>query len=153
MDKIEWEEFEYQYYQKDQSWYWWVGGVGLAAVVLSMIFGSILFAILLLLSAVVIMLYGARHPELIPFVLHPHGVQVYKKLYPYQHLKSFWVLDIPERPRKIIITSEKVFLPHLVLPLHRDIETEQVREFLGRYLPEEHTEESLADILSDYFGF
>ena len=153
MDKLEWEEFEYQYYEKDHAWYWWVSGIGLLAVVLAMIFSNILFAILLLLATVTVLLYGARQPDSINFALHRHGVQVAKRLYPYRHLKSFWVLDVLERPRKLLLTSEKIFLPHIVLPLHDEVSTEAVRELLSQHLPEVHTEESMADILSDYFGF
>lgn len=153
MDRLEWEEFEYQHYEKTQTWYWWAGGIGLLAVILAMIFSSVLFAVLLLLATLTVLLYGARHPNLITFTLHRHGVQVAKRLYPYKHLKSFWVLDVPERPRKIMFTSEKIFLPHVVLPLHDELETEEVRSFLSQYLPEVHAEESVADILSDYFGF
>ncbi|MEA1929500.1 MAG: hypothetical protein U9M92_01240 [Patescibacteria group bacterium] len=150
---MEWEEFEYQYYEKSQSWYWWVGGIGLVAVVLALLFSNILFAILLALSAVVIIMYAARHPDKIFFALHSHGVQMGKRLYPYENLKTFWVLDVPGRPRKIIITSKKIFLPHIVFPLHDEMDSEEVRDFLAQYLPEGRVEESAADKLSDYFGF
>ena len=153
MDKLEWQVLEYTHYEKPPNWYWWVAGGGLLAVILAMIFSSLLFAILLLLATLSLLLYGARHPELITVALHRHGVQRHKQLYPYQHLKSFWIHETPERPRKIILTSEKIFLPHIVLPLHDEVESAVAQEFLLQYLPEEHQEEALIDLVSDYLGF
>jgi hypothetical protein len=72
--------------------------------------------------------------------------------YPYDQLQSFWVND-NNRKRKIILESERFFLPHLIIPLPAEVSDEEARAYLLPLLAEVRHEESLADIIADTLGF
>lgn len=153
IEVIEWEAPEYTFYPKTQNWYWGVALVAGLLVLIALFTVNFLLAIIVVIAAFAVMMYGARPPELIKFALTRKGVRFHTRLYPYDYLKSFWIIEEHNR-RKIILESDRLVLPHIVVPLAAGVNAETVREYLkNRNLPETRQEESLADILSDYFGF
>ncbi|MEK7650842.1 MAG: hypothetical protein AAB364_03195 [Patescibacteria group bacterium] len=153
IEVIEWSAPEYTYYPKTQNWYWGVATVAGVLVLVALFTVNLLLAIMIVIAAFAVMMYGARPPEVIKFALTRRGVRFHTRLYPYDQLKSFWIIEDHNR-RKIILESDRLVLPHIVVPLVESVNAETVREYLrNRNLPEVRQEESLADILSDYFGF
>jgi len=149
---IEWQAPEYTHYEKNQNWFWITGVIAGILVLLSIIFKNFLFAIIILLGAFTAMMYGARPPELIPFALNSKGLRIKDRLYLYQDLKSFWVSD-EYNHRKIIIESSRLILPHIIVPLPDNVTDAEARDFLLQYLEEVRHEESLIDLIADYFGY
>ena len=150
--QIEWEAPEYDHFEKDANWFWTIGGAALGLVLIAILLKNFLFAIIILLGAFTVMLYGARLPSLIYFALTPKGLRVKDRLYPYNYLRSFWISD-EHAKRKIIIESDRLLLPHLIILLPPEIDDVEAREYLLQYLPEVQHEESLIDLLTDYLGF
>ncbi len=149
---MEWQAPEYDHFEKTANWFWLTGAVAGALILLAVLFKDFLFAVVLLLGAFTIMMYAARPPVLIDFALTKKGLRIKDRLYPYDHLKSFWVSDEYHK-RKIIVESDRLVLPHLIVPLPPNIDDEEAREYLLQYLPEMRHEESLIDLLADYLGF
>lgn len=149
---IEWQAPEYTYYPKHQNWYLGLFAVAAVLVLLALFTKNFLLVILILLAAFVAMMYSTRQPEVTRFAVTHRGVRFGDRLYPYDTLKSFWVLETSNK-RKLIVVAERLILPHVVLPLAPEINAEDLRQYLLQYLEESREEESLADVLSDYFGF
>ena len=149
---IEWQAPEYTYHPKHQNWYLWLFVVTAVLVLLALFTKNFLLVVLILLAAFVVMMYGARQPEVIKSAVTHRGVRFHERLYPYDTLKSFWIMETP-RGRKLIVVSGRLVLPHVVLPLAPEVNSEDLRQYLLQYLPEVRVEESMADVLSDYFGF
>lgn len=152
LEVIEWEAPEYEFHSKTPNWYWGVFIIAAALALLALFTKNFLVVILILVAAFAVMMYGARRPQTIKFAITHRGVRFHKQLYPYDYLKSFWILEEPNR-RKIILESDRIILPHIVLPLADHINAEAARARLRQFLAEKRQDESLADILSDYFGF
>ena len=150
---IEWQALEYEHREKSSDWLWTVGVIGVVLIVLAILFKNFLFAILLLIGTFAVLLYAARPPQHVDFALSPKGIKVKNRVYLYRHLTSFWVIDDPADRRKIIVESEKVLLPHMVLPLPEHLEPESIRDYLRQHLPEVHHDEPLTDVVAEYFGF
>jgi hypothetical protein len=148
---LEWQAFEYDYKEKTNDWFWVVGVGGFIAIILAIIFKNFLFAIVLLLGTFVTMMYGARKPELITFAIGAKGVTIKNDLYPYKNLIGYG-LKVGEGPDKLMLHIDRLFLPHLILPIE-DIDAELIRERLGKFLPEEEFEESPIDLFIEYLGF
>jgi hypothetical protein len=149
---IEWQAPEYDHFEKDANWFWITGSIAVLFVLIAIILKNFLFAVILLVGGFTAMLYAARPPELIYFALTPKGVRIKNRLYPYDQLQSFWVND-NNRKRKIILESERFFLPHLIIPLPAEVSDEEARAYLLPLLAEVRHEESLADIIADTLGF
>lgn len=152
---VEWQTPEYEHFDKDIGWFKAVLIVTVASVILALLFQNFFFALILLLSGFVVMLYGARLPEMINVSLTPKGVRINQNLFPYDRLKSFWISDQhgEGRAKKLILEADRFFLPHVVLPLSPEADEGLIREYLLRYLPETHHEESFADVLADLIHF
>jgi hypothetical protein len=149
--RIEWDAYEYEHKERSPDWYWAVGIVAVSGAIASIIFGNIIFAILLLLSVFSLTLFVNRPPETVHVVLTEAGIQRGDVLYPYYTLHSFWIDD--DHPhKKIIVRSRKMFMPLIVVPLG-DMNPDRVRTTLLRLLPEEFQSLPLLERVLEYFGF
>lgn len=148
---LEWQALEYDPTEKSSDWFWVVGTIGTISIILAILFKNFLFAIILLLGTFIVMMYGARKPELITFSISTKGIRAKNDLYPFKNLIGF-AIKSGEGPDKLLIHSNRLFLPHIILPIE-DIDPELIRERLSIMLPEETFEESFVDTLIERLGF
>ncbi len=150
---ISWTAHEYQHQEKNSEWFWALGLIGVAGAVTALIYGNILFSIVILVATFVLALYAARKPEEYTFTLSQRGLRINKELYPFQSLKSFSIEDISENHiPKIIFESKKIFTLDIVIPVE-GINIEVVHDFLYDYLPEENHEEPTIHKVMEWLGF
>lgn len=149
--EISWEAPEFIPHEKGPDWYWAVGVIAITLAVAAIMFGNILFALVILAGSLTLTLQASRDPDMISFTLDEDGVQAGDTLYPYSSLKSFWVENNPHE-QKILLQSEKVWMPYIVVPI-AEIDPEEVRNFLIEYLPEEEHQEPLSQKVMEYLGF
>jgi hypothetical protein len=151
--RIEWGAHEHEHQEKTPDWYWALGLVALVGFIGSLLLGNVLLAIVILLGGLVMGLYATLHPHYAEFALTHRGVIIEEKLYPYQTLDSFWIDDIvPEKP-KLLIKSQKIMMPLMVLPIPDDIDPEIIHRYLLQYLQEEENNEPIAHRLIEALGF
>lgn len=151
---INWQALEYHHEPKSPDWFWAVGIIALCTAIISIIYGNILFAILVIVATFSLFMYAVRQPEFIEFELNRKGIVIEKKLYPYSTLQSFWVEEfnnIHPHP-KLLVKSQKIAMPLIVIPI-AGIHPDDVRDFLRLYLPEEEQFEPLSQKLMEYLGF
>lgn len=142
---IEWQAWEHNDGEpRALRWFVWIGGGALALIIISLLTQNFLLAIILLVGTLAILAHHARAPELIDFALTPKGVKVGNRLYPYRELKAFSLSEPEERP-ELRLHSDKILLPHIVIPLENQIGPDAVRGYLLAYLPEERHDENLIE--------
>ena len=151
---MEWETPEYEHFDKDIGWFKGVIIITVITVILSLLFKNIFLALILLVGGFTVMLFGAREPQMMTVKLTRKGILINKDLYRYEKLNSFCISDQhgEERAHKLIIEADRTFIPHMVILLN-NVDEEAVRDYLLQYLPEEHHEESFADVLFDIVHF
>lgn len=149
---LQWTALEYKHEKRSVDWFWAVGIIAIALSVTSVIYGNILFAIFIIIGTFTLLMYAARAPRNTRFELTRKGVIVNDILYPYHTLESFWVHDYDDEG-VLIIKSEKILMPYIVIPLPDNIDNEMVQEFLFEYLEEEEHPESLSEKVMEYLGF
>ena len=147
---IEWETDEYEYREKSNNWYWLVGFIALALFITAIVMKNFLFAILVFLGAGLLLYHANRQPRKMRVIVSRRGIQIRNNLFPYHALRSFWLHDEENEPRKIIIQSEKLLMPHIHLPLHESIDHEALRVYLLDFLPEEPHRPTVIDLLAEY---
>ncbi|PIP73049.1 MAG: hypothetical protein COW88_03200 [Candidatus Lloydbacteria bacterium CG22_combo_CG10-13_8_21_14_all_47_15] len=148
---IAWTAPEYPYQQKKRDWYWALGIIATAIVIAAVFLKNLLFALIIAISAFSMALYAARKPRQIQFEVSERGVSIGDTRYLYQSLESFGILEKTSGP-VLMLKSEKTFMPFISIPLG-DTDTEDIRDFLLDYLPEETHDESLSEVLMEYLGF
>ena len=150
---LEWQAFEHEHIHKSSDWFWALGIIAIAGAVTSIIFGNILFAIVILVGAFTLGMHAAKRPTRFNFKISARGVIIGNKMHPYSSLESFWVDDEDEHILpKLLIKSKKLLAPHIVIPIEH-ISPDDVRDYLLEYLTEEEDSESLAQKIMESFGF
>lgn len=150
---ITWQAYEHQHADKGVDWFWALGIVAVSGAIVALLFGNVLFALLIVVAAFTLGLLASRSPQLVTYTLTERGILADATLYPYQMLEAFWVRTETERERSpvLIVDAQQFLSPHLVIPL-ADTDPEAIREYLARFLPEEEMEEPLAQRIGEFFG-
>lgn len=148
--KIEWQAYDRLEQHHCPDWYWAVSVIALSITVTSVLLNNILFAILVVISTVVLFLRTLQKPQLVKYELTNRGLWSNKDFSPFTTLESFWVTD--NESAKLIIKSKGLIIPLSVISLG-DTDPEMVRDFLRDYLPETEHEEPLAKHIMEYLGF
>ena len=149
---LSWSAAEYEHSQKSKEWYWTVGIMASALMVVALLLKNILFAILLALAGFVIMLYGTRRPSEVGFALKGSGLLVGQRLYPYESFESFWIHYDPPNKKELDLVSKRFFMPRMTIPL-RDVDPNEVRKILIKVLQEKEAPESLSETIAKRLGF
>ena len=149
-EPISWRSSEYDFRSQSPDWYWALGILAVAGAATAIIFHDPLFAIVILVGAFSLMLFGAKKPTVAEFTVHERGIKINQVLYPYATLESFWIED-REGAERLILKSRKFLMPYIVIPLAAS-SVSAVDDFLGNRLPKEEHQEPVAHRLMEFFG-
>lgn len=150
--EIAWEALEYIYHPKSPDWYWAVGIITLALILIAIFTENLLFAIFAGVAGFTIAIWGARKPKIIAIMLNGNGIMVEQCFYPHQELVSFWIRYNPPFVKEISFATKSAFLPYLHIPIG-DENPIEIRAFLTRFLPEKIQEEPLIDTIARVLKF
>ncbi len=150
-EEITWEAPEFTPRDRSPDWFWGLGIIAVSLIVTAILFENLLFAIVVLISAVTITLLALRDPEILEFTVNDRGIRAGDTLYPYSSIESFWVENSPEE-QKILLQSERMLMPYIVVPIE-EVDPEEVRNFIIQYIPEEEHVEPLSHRVMEYLGF
>lgn len=149
---MEWDAHEYEHKERTSDWFWAVGIISISVAIAAIIFGNIIFGILVLLAAFTLSIFASRPPTTLHIVVDEKGITRGKVHYPFQTLKSFWI-DTDHPHKKIILQSEKMFMPLIVVPLSEKTDVEQLHKNLSVFLSEEFHSLPFIERLLEYLGF
>ena len=150
--KIEWDAHEYEHKERGQDWFWAVGIITVALAIATIIFGNIIFGILIIISAVALSLFANRPPETLHIIIDEQGITRGKIRYLYPSLHSFWI-DTEHPHMKIILRSEKLLMPLIIIPLGEEVDPERLNRILSKYLTEEFQSLPIVENILEYLGF
>jgi hypothetical protein len=131
-----WSVTTHEHKERSTDWYWALGVGSLAAAVVSIFFGNVLFAIVILLGGGSIGYLAARGPREHLFKIDDHGVSIDGTRYIYANIHSFWVERDSPAPR-LFMTLGGVISPHFSLTLDDQVQGQAVREHLRQHVQEE----------------
>lgn len=148
---ISWTAPEHFHVEKHQDWYWAVGIVTLTLAAVCFILGSIIPGIFVVVAAVALVVHSSRPPRIVTHEVNDRGIVVDNVLYPFLTLESFWIPHDEPTPR-MIVKSRKMFMPFIIIFIE-EVDPEQVREVMLRYIAETEHEEPLLKHILEWFGF
>ncbi len=150
--KIEWDAHEYEHKERTQDWFWAVGIITFAVAITAVILGNVIFAILIMIAAFSLALFINRPPETIHVVIDEKGITRGRVRYPYSSLKSFWI-DTEHPHNKILLRSEKLLMPLIVIPLDSSADEDRLENTLSQFLEKEYHSLPFVEKLLEFFGF
>jgi hypothetical protein len=149
---LTWEAPEHRHIEKTSDWYWALGIIAVSASVASMMFGNVLFGVVILLGASTVILFSHRLPKIISFELSSRGIRMGHTLYLFKSLEAYSIdEDAPFGPQ-LILKSKHFLMPLLIVPLPEE-ELDFIDQFLSTQLSKEHLEEPLSHRILELFGF
>lgn len=152
MKPFTWQTTEYVHQEKSPDWYWTVGIIATALVVISVIFGNTLFGLVLAIGAFALAMFASRRPNVILVNVHDKGITIDKTLYPFVSLQSFYIDESHRYGPQLIFKSKKMIMPLIVIPLETE-KTDDLRTFLETRLKEEKVNPGLLHTLLESLGF
>jgi hypothetical protein len=149
---FEWQAKEYEFQEKSADWYWALGIITAAAVIAAVLFGNLLLALVIVAAAVAIALQAAKRPKAYRFAITEYGLQIADRLYPFDTMLHFSVLEYPDHdlPPALSIKTRSLLSPHLLVPLV-DVDPDEVYEYLSIHLEEGNHETSVIDRMVEMF--
>lgn len=149
---MEWDAPEHEHKERTADWFWVAGIIVVALALVSIIFGNIIFGILIVVCAFSLGLFINRVPDNIHIAVTDAGVVREKTLYPYDSLESFWI-DTDHPHKKVIIKSKRPLMPLILAPLADNVDVDELRKILLEKLPEQPHSLPLAEKILEYLGF
>ncbi len=148
----------HEHRERSADWYWALGLGALLGAGISIFFGNVLLAIILVIGAASIGFLAARGPREHQVRIDSRGIAVDGTLYPYRTLQSFWIDDGGEwehlpagREPRLYITTGSFLAPRFTIPLQSPAQAGQVRAYLRTRAHEEeqhpHFGEQVAELL------
>ncbi len=149
-DIIKWTTPEYTSYEKDKKWYVTASIIAVLLLIYSFFTANIWFAVIIIISTVILILRHGEEITLLDVLLSDEGVQVGKNFYDYDMIKDFSVIYKPrENVKHLYFEFKNSVRPRLSIPLD-DMNPIPIRESLQKYLSEdlERTNPPLSEQLS-----
>lgn len=148
-----WQVQEYEKHERSAGWYIVAGTVAIALLIYCFFTANFLFAVIIIVTALVVILHDGRHPEMVKFAITDEGIVIGRKFYDYDDVKDFAIIYKPRLEVKRLYFEFKSALKHrLSVPLE-NINPLVVRENLLKYLKEdlERTDQPLSEGLAKIF--
>jgi len=149
---FEWTVKEYEQHERDRRWYILTGIVGVALVSYALISGNYLFALVLVLFAIIMFMHDMVEPMDVPVVITETGVVIGKKYYRYSELTNFWMIYNPPTIKNLYFGLDGFIKHRLQVPL-LDNDPRPIRDHLNQFIEEDlvQEEEPLSDRISRLF--
>ncbi len=152
LQSVTWEAPEHYYVEKKNDWYWALGILTVTAAFASIFLGNPLLGILIIIAGAITALLSSRVPNIIPFAVTTRGIRINDTLYPYGTLESYCIDTENSYASVLLIKSERMFMPLIVVPLPEEY-IEEVESIIETRLPQEHLEEPFAQKMLEFLGF
>lgn len=148
-----WQAYEYKDRPLKTDWFWALGIIALAGSVASFIYGNFLFGVFIIFASIAIVFFGTMKPKLITYELTDSGVVYEEVFYPYEALHSFFMNEFNPDDKKVLIKSERFFVPILTLPYDTLEQGDEIFAILSEVVPEEPLQEPWGHLIMERLGF
>src|SRR5581483_12382199 len=88
-----WSGYEHEHIERQSDWYWALGVVAVCIALVAILLHDFLFAVLIIMAAVVIGMLANVPPDITDFEVSHRGVRVGANLHRYDEILAFWVED------------------------------------------------------------
>ena len=149
---LSWQAPTHEFTERSPDWFWALGLLGLAGAVTAVLFSNYLLALIIGLGAVCMAILALRPPKMCQIDVSEIGIRVDHALYPIRSLKSFWVDEVSRPIPQLIVATDSLLNPVLVLPLEEHVSPEKVKVEMLKLLPEEEQYESMFSHIAGLFG-
>ncbi len=148
---IRWQGYEHEHIEHGKDWFLALGITAACIAIISVIFGNVLFAILILVGTGTLGLLARTPPAPVEFEISDRGIRVGRTLHRYNEVLAFWVEDHETDSPVLFVDTTKWSAPNLSIPL-TGTDSRAVRALLIQYAEEVPMKETLAHRVLEFLG-
>ena len=132
-----WQVPEYMTHVRSKNWYIIAGVVGLLLMVYSLFTGNFLFAVIIIIAALIKIIHDGQKPAKVKICFTDLGLLVGRKFYEYTEIKNFAIVDRPhENIKNLYFEFKSAVKQRLSIPLEQE-NPRDIKNTLIKYLPED----------------
>ncbi|MEK7105323.1 MAG: hypothetical protein AAB865_01425 [Patescibacteria group bacterium] len=149
---ISWETLEYPKHDRSARWYVIAGVIAVALLAYALLTASFPFAVIVLMTIIIIFLSHLREPERILVHVTTNGVLIGHRFYAYKEIRDFAIVYEPPRTKLLYLDFFSRWHPLTSVPLE-DVDPNALRQALLPYVIEDlsRDSETLTDVLARLF--
>lgn len=146
---LAWEMPEYRPYRRGRWWYVGAGALLLGLLIYCVWSANFLFALIVLMIALVVYMTSVNEPRLVRVMLTEAGLTIGDALFPYRDMRRFWMAYEPPAVRTLYIEFHSALRPRMTIDLG-DVNPLAVRDTLLTYVHEDADEDGmpLSDVIA-----
>lgn len=133
-----------EFVKREHTTGWYIGAsvAGLGLLVWALVSRNFLFAIIILIIAVILYRQELHDPVMLRFAVSEDGIHIAEqKFFPFKDIRNFWIIYEPPKIKSLIFTFKAPLRPDLIIPLEKENPVD-VRNVLLNYLPEDLEQEN-----------
>ncbi|HBB38413.1 MAG: hypothetical protein UV82_C0016G0018 [Candidatus Magasanikbacteria bacterium GW2011_GWD2_43_18] len=140
----EWDVEEYEQHDRGTLWHVLVISVGILLVIYALATDNFLFAVIIILAAIILFLQSAVEPNKVSFAIADLGIVLGNRFYTYDELRAFYII-FTQDARTLFFDTKSAIRPDIRVPL-KDADPMEVRFALQAVLDEDlEKEEPFSD--------
>ena len=153
MAEIIWTAPEFEYREKDISWYWMSIIVAVLIIGVAVWQRNFLFGFFVVIAEILLLVWGNRKPLLIDFTLTEKGLTIGgRKFYAVGEIESFSFDDSGDEWADIVLLFRRHFRPTLTVHIPK-ARAGEVQRTLKLLVGQIEREESFIDVLQKFLRF
>ncbi len=151
---IEWKAPEFEYSEKDVSWYWLSIIAAIAILSVAVWQKNFLFAVFVVMAEILMLVWAGRKPREISFSLDEKGLTISgNKFYPYSAIENFSIGEGRSEEWYDISLKLRHGLRQRLIVKTPTKELAKIEGFISRYAEKVEHEDSFLDSLERLIGF
>ena len=132
---MSWEFPEYLKPERGKIWYVCFFSVVILLLIYSMITINFLFAIIVIISSIIVLMRFKHQPGVVDFAITKDGLMVEEKFYAFEQIQDFYIIYKPKEIKNLYFEFKSIVRPRIIIPLE-DQNPLAVRDLLKQYLDE-----------------
>ncbi len=134
---IKWQVPEFEKQERTTLWYAIAVLIAILMLVFSFYTKNIAFAIIIIITAFIVIMHDGVEPEMVDFKISTEGVIIGKRFFDYDAIKHFFLIYKPHQNIKnLYFEFNNPLTPRLTIPLDEQ-DPLQIRKTLLKYLSED----------------
>jgi len=145
---VSWHVDEYKQHERSRLWYIIASLFGTALIIYAIATANFLFAVIVLMSGIIILISGFRDPGQIDVIITSTGIVIGEGFHEYKAVRDFSIVYEPPETKFLYFEFHSPFEPTVAVPLE-DVDPNVVREVLLPYCLEnlDRREERLTEVV------
>jgi hypothetical protein len=148
--EFKWQVPEYEKHKRSKNWYILAALAGIFLIIYAFLSSNFLFAVIIIVSAVIVILNDGQEPEKIKIIINDEGVTVGKTFYDFDEFKNFSIIYKPRLGVKNLYFEFNSAIKHRLSIALDDMNPLLIRDHLLKYVSEdlERTNRPVSEELS-----